>query len=278
MIGAGPAHTLRLLEQFIAVEWLKLRRSRTFKAILITMAATPAVALLALSWLEGNPIVFLRALEAIGAFLVVLGTFSALLLTATVLGSEFEQGTVQVIVERGIPRWMFIAGKGSALIVAAALSALAGWFCSGIAAVISHVSQAGTRILLLGILGLFTSGLDTILIVVLMVAAYVSLTMIVGVLTRSTAFTMFGGLGLFMADLLVNGDLGFEFNLGQFSTFSIFHNAVALLNKLQFTMAPLSLIAGGKFETQPAAAAAILLAYALGGFAVAIFVFQRQDL
>ncbi len=90
MIRSRLAHT----RQFIAVEWLKLRHSRMFKATLITMAVTPAVALLSLSWLEGgSPIVFLRALEVIGSFLLVLGAFSALLLTATVLGSEFEQLT-----------------------------------------------------------------------------------------------------------------------------------------------------------------------------------------
>ena len=98
MIRAHLSRTWRLFRQMLAAEWLKLGHSRTFKATLIAMAATPAVALLSLSWLEGgNPIVFLRALEAIGSFLLVLGGFSALLLAATVIGSEFEQGTVQVI-------------------------------------------------------------------------------------------------------------------------------------------------------------------------------------
>jgi ABC-type transport system involved in multi-copper enzyme maturation permease subunit len=272
------AETRRLLQHFMEAEWLKLRHSRMFKATVATMALTPVAALLSLTWLEGSSIVFLRVLELIGSFLLVLGTVNALLLTAIVLGDEFEQGMDRVIVERGIPRWMLVVGKGGILIGATTLSVLAGWFCSSIAAVVSHVSQAGTKILLLGILALCTSGLDAIVVVLLAASAYVGLTMAIGVLTRSTAFTMFGGLGLFLGDLLVNGDLGLEFELGQWSAFSIFHNAGTLLSKLQFAMAPQALTAGGGLGTSSTCAILVLLCYALGGLVVAILLFQRQDL
>ena len=272
------AETWHLLQHLMATEQLKLRYLYLFKAILVAMAVTPAVALLSIMLLRDSSIVFPQVLEWIGAFLLVLGSFSAPLLTATMLGSEFEQGTAQVIVARGIPRWMLIVGKGGILIAAIALGALAGWFSGSIAAVVGHISQAGTRILLFGILALCTSGLDAVAVVVLAAFAYAGITMAIAVLTRSTAFTTFGGLGLVMGDLLVNGNLGVGFELGQWSTFSIFHNTVALLSKLQFTMAPTSLLASGKFSTPSATAVIVLLCYALGGLAAAILLFQRQDI
>ncbi|MBN1933897.1 MAG: ABC transporter permease [Anaerolineae bacterium] len=280
----GLARHWPLLRAFLRCERLKLHRSRVFKIMLVATAITPVVTLAVLAQIDGQAVAFPRALELIGAFLLILTTMNALLLVTTILGDEFEQRTARVAIERGIPRWVFIVGKEITLIYAALIYALIGWVCSGGVALISQAIRFGPQGgLWLWLLVLCTSGLDAAAVAILAAAAYTGLALIGGMIVHSPAFTLFIGLGLFLVDLLITGNLGFAVSLGTYKIASVFNNAVFLLNSLQFSMAPLALIQHnapfyGDANIQPLTALAVLLGYALGGTAIAIGLFWWQDL
>lgn len=274
-----PIEYGRLLLAFFVVERLKLRQSWAYKAMLIVTAITPVVALVTLAQFDGEAVAFPRALELIGAFLLILTTMNVLLLTTIVLGDEFEHQTVRVVIQRGIPRWLFVLGKMGTLSYAALIYALAGWACGSIAALISQAARFGSQGgLWLWTLVLCTSGLDAVVIAVLAAAAYAGLALIGGMIVRSPAFTLFIGLGLFLLDLLITGNLGFAVSLGAYKVASVFNNAVFLLNGLQFSMAPLMLIHQSDVSVPPPAALIVLAGYALGGTAIAFVLFWWRDL
>ncbi len=274
-----PIEYGRLLLAFFAVERLKLRQSWACKAMWIVTAVTPVVALVTLAQFDGEAVAFPRALELIGAFLLILTTMNVLLLTTTVIGGEFEHETVRVVIQRGIPRWLFVLGKMGTLSYAALIYALTGWACGSVAALISQAIRFGPQGgLWLWLLVLCTSGLDAAAIAVLAAAAYAGLALVGGMIVRSSAWTLFIGLGLFLGDLLVNGNLGFAVSLGPYKAASVFSNAVFLLNGLQFSMAPLMLIHQGDVSVRPQTALIVLIGYALGSTAIAIGLFGWQDL
>jgi len=282
------AHTTRrpgfawhwpLLRAFLQCERLKLHRSRVFKIMLVATAITPAVTLLILSQIDGQAVAFPRALELIGAFLLILTTMNALLLVTTVLGDEFEHNTIRTAIGRGIPRWVFMVGKEITLIYAALIYALVGWTCSGGVALISQAVRLGSQGgLWVWLLVLCTSGLDAAAVAVLAAAAYTGLALAGGMIVRSPAFTLFIGLGLFLGDLLITGNLGFAVNLGAYKIASIFNNAILILNGLQISMAPLALIQHGDATTQPLTALIVLIGYAFGGTAIAFGLLWWRDL
>ena len=268
----GPA-----LRQYVEAELLKLRHSRTTRMLWVTMAITPPIIIGLLWWLRGEYSVFPGALRTVGTCLLMLIGLGASLSTGDAIGSEFEQDTAQVAIGRGVPRWAFIAGKGIALLAAALVYALTVWLCGSLASLVSHVSQAGTAGLTMGILALLTAGLDAVGTVVLAAAATIGLVMVIGVLTRSSALATFGGLGLYVGDFYLAGGLGLEFEIPHFNTFSIFHNTSNLLGRLSFSMAPTLPLSAGS-STEPGAAILALVCYAMGGTALAFLLFLRQDL
>jgi ABC-type transport system involved in multi-copper enzyme maturation permease subunit len=219
----------------------------------------------------GSSVILPRALQLVGASLLLLTGLMAFLLTATVIGSEFEQGMARVTMGRGVSRAMFVLGKGAALLVMSLINALTGWFFGSLAAIISHIAQLGTVGLTFGILTLFTSGLDAVPIVLLSAAAYIGLGLIVAIVTRSTAFAMLGGLALFMADFY------WQAIADQGTAFSILGNTVVLLSTLIFPMAPPELTVGTA-NAGDGLAILILLTYAVTGTGSAILLLQRQDL
>ncbi len=264
--------TLPYLHAFIAAEWFKLRHSHTVKATFIAMAATPFTAVLGIWVAGGNTVILPRALQLVGASLLLLTGLNAFLLTATLIGNEYEQGTMRVTIGRGISRPMFIVGKGLTLLLMMFINALAGWFFGSIAATISHIAQLGTVGLTFGLLTLFTSGLDAIPIVLLFAAAYISLGLVITIVARSTSFAVLGGLTLFAVDYYLQAIT----NSG--SSFSILGNTAVLLDSLRFPMFSPDF---NNFETgtvEPETAVIILLTYTLIGTISAILLLQRQDL
>lgn len=260
------------LRAFILAEWFKLSQSRTARATLIAMAVTPITAVWGIWAAGGNSVILPRALQIVGASLLLLTGLNALLLTATLIGSEFEQGTARVTMGRGVSRAMFILGKGAALLIMMLINTLAGWFFGSIAAIISHLAQIGTTTLTFGILTLLTSGLDALPIVLLSAAAYISLGLVAGVITRSTSFAMLGGLGVFVIDFY------FQAIVDKGSAFSILGNTAVLLNNLTFPMFSPEFNILQEGVMKPGTAVLILITYTLIGTSLAILLLERQDL
>ena len=275
--GLRRKQTWLVLRSFLAAELFKLRHSRIVKAILATTCITPLIAIGILRGLKADTSAFPGVLQLTGGLLWVLTGVTIPLLTADWIGNEFEQGTARMVLGRGTPRWMFVVGKGIALLGVAVMNALTGWLIGGIAAIISHSTLIGAAGLGEGIGALMTAGLAAVGVVILEAAAYIGIGLFIGILTRSPAFTMLGGLGLFMGDLFLEGFTLVPGGKGRLGVFSILGNALSLLDWLPVTMAPTS-VASGQADTQPGTATFVLVCYAIVGIVLACSLFQRRDL
>ena len=264
------------LRSFLAAELLKLRHWRIAKVSLAAICFTPPLLIGVMGSLKADVSVFPEVLQMIGASLWVLIGVATLMLTADWVGNEFEWGTARMVLGRGVPRGVFVVGKGMVLLGVVVVNALAGWFCSGVAAVTSHVMLAGTPGLGEGVGALLTSGLAGVGILVLEGAAYIGIGLFIGVLTRSPALTSLGGLGFLMGDFLLG-----EFALipeveGGLGAFSILSNTSSLLASLPVTMISVwaaSDVAGPK----PGIAIFALACYAIVGMVSSCCLFQRLD-
>jgi ABC-type transport system involved in multi-copper enzyme maturation permease subunit len=270
--------TLDLLRAFFSVELFKLRRSWLAKASLGAMCLAPLVSI-AIVWALGSDASYLPGvLRVIGAAFWLLAGLTALLLTAGTVGSEFELGTAYAAVGRGTPRWLLVTGKAVVLLGAAGVNTLAGWLCGGLMATVSHLVQVGTAGLGEGLVHLLTSGLLAVGVAVLSAASYIGVVMVVAILTRSSSFAMFGGIGLFMVDFMLGEFTPFqalqEKGLG---AFSIMSNTNLLMNRLHFAMGA-DWSATARTDVGPGSAVVSLAGYAIGGIVLACVLFQRQDL
>ena len=269
---------LCLVRTFLAAELFKLHRSRLARVVFGTMCVAPVIPI-GTVWAFGSTAsVFPEVVHIVGASFWLLAGLTSLLLIAGSLGNEYELGTTYAAVGRGTPRWLFVAGKAIVVLGAATINSLVAWLCSGLMAVVSHLVQVGTAGLGDGIRTLLTSGLLAVGIAVLSAASYIGLVTAIGVLARSTAFTMFGGLGLFMIDFFVG-----EFTPvpglqdSSLGVFSILSNTNLLLNRLSTAMGATWSATGGT-GTSPGTAVLVMACYAIGGIVLACALFQRQDL
>lgn len=267
-----------LFARVLAAEALKVRRARITRAVFAAMCAAPLIATAIVAALGSTAAVFPNVVSVTGMSFWLLSGLAGMLLTAGAVGSEFEFGTANACVGRGVPRWQFVAGKAVVLAVTVSTATLAGWGCGSIGAVISHLAHVGAVGLGQGMQTLLTSGLLAVGIAALTATAYVGLVLVVGVLTRSSALAMLGGLGLYIAD----------FVFGEFTPFvglqdkglggwSLLGNTNMLLNQLPFPMgADWSASAGQSVDI--VSALLMLVGYAIGGVIVASVLLERQDL
>lgn len=268
----------RAARAFLVAETFKLRRSWLAVTAFLTMCGAPLVAIGIVAALGSQAAVFPTVAAVIGMLLWLLSGMTSLLLAAGSVGSEYQLGTVNVAVGRGTPRLLFMAGKAAVLLGAAVVNATAVWFVGGIAAVASHLINAGTDGLGDGLRLLLTSGLLAVGIAVLASAAYTGLVMAIGVVVRSSSYAMFGGLGLFMVDLFL-GELTPvpDWQDGGWGTFSILGNVNLLLNQLPDALGADWTASADRFSSAWGAVC-VLACYAVGGAVAACVLFQRQDL
>ena len=265
------------LRAFVVAEAFKLRRSRAAKVALIAMSITPA-ATIAIVWgMETSFKLFPQVIRAVGASLWLLTGLTTMVLTANSVGSEYELGTLRAALGRGTPRGLFIVGKAVVLLGATLLNALAAWLSGSVAAILSHLSHAGTEGLAEGVRALLTSGLAAVGMVLLAAAAYIGLVMVIGVLVRSVAFATFGALGLFAGDFIL-GESAIVPGLSEveIGAFSILSDTNLLLNQLPVALG-IDWTLSGHRGTQVSSAVFALACYAIGGIVLACFLFRRQD-
>lgn len=263
-----------MIRAFIKAEFFKLRRSRMEKISILFALLTPVVFIGSVWWLGPDYTQYPGALGLMSGSLLMTALISALLV-ATSVGNEYEWGAVRMIISRGVPRWLFVVGKGAALLSISSLNALAFWLAVLIAVSLSHLGHAaGASEMQRGIAAMFTSGLAAVAIAALAAAAYIGAGLVIGILTRSTSFTTLFGIGLILADFYFSN---LQEARAVFANLSIVGNSAVLLAPLHFQMAGDNSGSPG-LATAPTTAVLILLAYAVGGVLLAIFLFQRQEL
>lgn len=180
----------------LAAEFEKLRRLVVFRAVAISLLVGPGVMILVLRLVTTDITnVVASPDEIVLGSVVLLAAFGAVVLSASILGREFDLGTARVQLLRGAPRSGLLLAKitiallaGIAVSLPAALLGIGETMLVGWEPTASQAAEVVTR---------------TLLLVPLVSLPYVGITLLGAIAGRSTAAGMLAGLLLFLGDFLL---------------------------------------------------------------------------
>lgn len=264
------------------IEWMKYWKKPVARIVLGLMFITPIAAEALLARLSIRDATFPRVSQFIfSPDLLMFLSMIMVVLAVLALGSDFDLGTVQTILSRGVPRGQFITAK-LLVVIGAALIGAAIYVCAGLAAIavvhgINDVpamfDAAGGDILWRGLAAVGMVGVVTFVL-----SGIVMLAVVVG---RSSWAGMLAGLGYFLADFIV-GAIGFRSLLGFVGThrYTMTYFALSVYEHIFPSDPTVSLprIWAGEPLIAPQFALLILILYGAGITAAAIAIFNRQDL
>lgn len=245
----------------LAAESAKLRRLAVPRAVALSLLLGPGVvvALLSLVTVDIRNIVA-SPMEIVLGSIVLLAAFGSVVLSAAMLGREFDLGTSRIMLLRGIPRAGFLLAKiAAAILTATILSLFAALLGAG------ETVLAGWQPTAAQAAGVVVRALW---LVPLVSFAYVGFTALGAILGRSVAAGMLAGLALFLGDFLL-ATLGTRVPLSEWLPVA---NMLALLGESFGLVLP----AG-------AAPSAGVAAVRLAGFGVVtviagLLLFERSDI
>ncbi len=200
-------HRMRAWLGLLAAEFAKLRRLTVLRAVALSLLLGPGVIVAVLD-LVATDIrnIVASPMEIISGSIVLLAAFGGVVLSAAMIGREFDLGTARATVLRGVPRSGFLLAKiAAALLAATAFSLLAALLGIGETMLAGWEPTVGQAAEVL----VRVSGL-----VPLVSLAYVGFTMLGAILGRSVAAGMLAGLALFLGDFLLT-TLGTRIPLGE---------------------------------------------------------------
>lgn len=191
----------------LAAESAKLRRLAVLRAVALSLLLGPGVmiAVLHLVTVDIRDIVA-SPVEIVLGSVVLLAAFGGVVLSAAMLGREFDLGTARVMLLRGVPRAGFLLAKiAAAILTVTILSLLAALLGIG------ETMLAGWEPIATQAAGVVARALW---LVPLVSFAYVGFTVLGAILGRSVAAGMLAGLALFLGDFLLT-TLGTRIPLGE---------------------------------------------------------------
>jgi len=244
----------------VRAELAKLRRLVVFRAVAWSLLLGPGAVVLALrlvasdiSTVVGSPG------EVVLGSVVLLAAFGGIVLAASLLGSEFDQGTARMLLSRGAPRFSLLSAKVVvALVAVTAAGGVASLAGTGEAILAGWQPTAGQAAEVVG---------KTLALVPLVSLVYIGFTALGAIVGRSTAAGMLAGLLLFLGDFLL-ATLRTPIPLGEWLPVA---NLFALLGgTFAFVLPP------GTVPTASGAAQRLAL-FGVATVVSAAYIFQRQD-
>jgi ABC-type transport system involved in multi-copper enzyme maturation permease subunit len=246
--------------KLVGAELAKLRHMVVFRAVAWSLLLGPAAVILILRLVASDISAAVGSPgDIVLGSVVLLAAFGGTVLTASLLGGEFDQGTARMLLSRGISRLSLLSVKMVVAVVAVTaageLASLAG---TGEAMLAGWQPTARQGAEVLG---------RTLWLVPLASLAYVGFTALGAIVGRSTAAGMLAGLLLFMGDFML-ATLRTPIPFGEWLPVA---NLLALLGgTFSFVLPPGSAPTAG-------VAAARLAIFGVLTILAGTLLFQRQD-
>ena len=244
----------------VHAELAKLRRLVVFRAVAWSLLLGPGVVVLILRLVASDisTVVGSPGQVVLGS-VVLLAAFGGIVLVASLLGSEFDQGTARMLLSRGAPRSSLLLAKVVVTLVAVtAVGGVASLAGTGEAMLAGWQPTARQAAEVVG---------KTLGLVPLASLVYIGIAMLGTILGRSTAAGMLAGLLLFLGDFLLS-TLRSRVPFGEWMPVT---NLFVLLGETYSSILPAGDV------PSPGTAALRLVGVGLGLILGAIWVFERQD-
>ncbi len=275
-------NALGTLSRLTRVEIRKFWRKSTARAVLVFMFAGPIAGEAILASISKSDATFPKVTQFMfSSDMLMMIALMTVVISVLALGDDYELGTVRVILSRGIDRHIYIASKIIATVSAAFINGLVFMIAAFASTFVVHIKfstvpfseAAGADIIwrfvgATGVIGLVNFVLSGVVMVAL-------------VLGRNSWAGMLAGLGYFFADFFVGGlGSGSLLGVNDAYRYTIAYHAISI-NELFFPSDPsVSLPRAwiGAGLANPTSAVTVLLFYGTVLAAIAMFLFQRQDL
>ncbi len=253
-------HRMRLWIGLLASELVKLRHLVVFRAVALSLLIGPGVMILVLRLVASDITTVVQSPgEVVLGSVVLLAAFGGVVLSAAILGREFDQGTARAQLLRGASRsGLLLAKIAAALLSVTAVALVAALLGVGEAWLVGWEPTAAQAAEVI---------VRTLALVPLVSLAYVGVTMLGAILGRSAAAGMLAGLALFLGDFLLS-TMRARIPLGEWlpvsNLFALLGGTFALV--LPSGVAPSASVAVGR-----------LTAFGVASILAAAFIFERQD-
>jgi ABC-type transport system involved in multi-copper enzyme maturation permease subunit len=273
---------LRTLSRLTRIEIFKFWRKSTARAVLLFMFVGPIIGEAILASFSIRDATFPQITQFLfSSDMLMMIALMTVVISVMALGNDYELGTVNVILSRGVNRYQFIFSKIIATVSAAFANGLVFMVAAFASTFVVHITYssvpffeaAGEDILLrlmgaTGIIGLINFVLSGVVMLAL-------------VLGRNSWVGMLAGLGYFFGDFIVGGlGSGSVLGVNDAYRYTVAYHAISI-NEQFFpsdpsVSLPRAWIADG-FAT-PLSAMIVLILYGAMLAVFSILLFQRQDL
>jgi ABC-type transport system involved in multi-copper enzyme maturation permease subunit len=273
---------LRILLTLTRVEWMKYWNKAVARVVLGSMVILPVGAEILLANLSIRDAMLPRVSQFIFSpdLLMFLGMIM-IVLAVLALGSDFDLGTVQTTLSKGVPRAQFIAAKVLTVIAAGLVNAAVYVSAGMVAVAVVHLTSGGPSIFEAGGGDILWRGLASVGMVGAVTFVLAGIVMLAVVLGRSSWMGMLAGLGFFFVDFIVGGfGIGDFLGIADTHRYTMTYHALSVYERLFPSDPALSLphAWAGEPLIEAQHALIILLLYGVGATVAAIFAFNRQDL
>ncbi len=252
---------MRLWLGLLGAEFTKLRHLVVFRAVVVSLLLGPGVMILVLRLVASDITTVVESPgEVVLGSVILLAAFGGVVLSAAVLGREFDLGTARVSLLRGAPRFRLLLAKIATAILSACGASLAATLLGiGEAMLVGWEPTAAQAAEILA---------RTLALVPLVSLSYVGVTMLGSILGRSAAAGMLAGLALFLGDFLLSS-MRTRIPLGEWLPVT---NLFTLVGGTFASILPPENVASA------GVAVGRLMAFGAAAILAAAVVFERQDI
>jgi ABC-type transport system involved in multi-copper enzyme maturation permease subunit len=274
--------SLGTLSRLTQIEIIKFWRKSTARVVLVFMFVGPILGEIALASFSIDDATFPKITQFMfSSDMLMMIALMMVVVSVMALGNDYELGTVNVVLSRGVERYQFIISK----IIATVSAALTNGFVFMISAFAStyvvhvtysdvpFVEAAGGDIIwrligAIGVIGLINFVLSGVVMLAL-------------VLGRSSWVGMLAGLGFFFGDFIVGGlGSGQVLGVNDAYRYTVVYHAISI-NELFFPSDPTVSLPRAWIEhglSAPMSAVIVLILYGAMLAVLSILLFRRQDL
>jgi ABC-type transport system involved in multi-copper enzyme maturation permease subunit len=273
---------LKTLTRFVYVEAFKFWRKPVAWVVLALMFLGPIIGEILLLSISPGDAVYPRVVQFLfTADILVFIALATVVLSVLALGNDYELGTVNLILSRGVDRYQFILSKIITTVLSSFIYGLVFTATALVTSAIVHIAhsdlpffQAAGGDILWRVLG----ATGVISLINLVLSGIVMLGLVLG---RSSWFGMLAGMGYFFIDFFIGGiGSGNILGIEDAYRYTVTFRAISIMERLFPYDPDVSLPRAWAEQgfAPPSQAIIVLILYGIGVTLLAIILFKRQDL
>ena len=274
--------SLGTLGRLTWIEILKFWRKSTARAVLAFMFAGPIVGEAILASFSIRDATFPQITQFMfSSDMLMMIALMTVVISVMALGNDYELGTVNAIISRGVDRYQFIFSKIIATVSASLVNGLVFMLAAILSTYVVHITNSDVPFSEAAGIDIFWRLLGATGVIGLVNFVLSGIVMLALVIGRSSWVGMLVGLGYFFGDFIIGGvGSGGVLGVEDAYRYTVVYHAISI-NELFFPSDPSVSLTRAWIEdgsAMPLDAVFILLLYGVVLTVISVLIFHRQDL